>query len=355
MENSTYSPSKSFNFKYLNNLFFVIIVLCQSSYGQQYRNAKAYIVDFGKNELFVKEALMEYSASIVNADLEDRISDNLTRLYIKLEAINNNLIQNDHGVNGDLDLRNAFIKLNQETISLLKNKSLKLNDYKYQSTLDYPEIISNFSYKESGISNYYKEILSYENRKKEFGLKYKIQIRYFNKKNVFEYDAYQSFIYYRLNVLDEKLIELFKSNSIENVKKCMDYITQIGQESLLRTDAYKNDFIDTSLNDANIDFIHFIMDQKEKILPFYTNYMNALNNFNTIKQKNIENSSAISNEEYNVAVRNYNKAKNEFFDTLYAIQTTKQNLLLKWQVTNSNFLKHNVEFENLYEKFTKTN
>lgn len=354
MKNSTYSFFSKYNFKVTWPTFFLFTLLFQAASAQNYRNAEAYIEDFGKNELFVKEALMEYSASIVNADLEDRISDNLVRLYLKLEAINENLSKNDRGIYGDLDLKNAFIKLNQETIYLLKNKSLKLNDYKFQSALDYPEIMNNFNYKESGIKNYYREILNYENKKKEFGLKYKIQIRYFNKKNVFEYDAYQSFIYYRLNVLDEKFIELLKTTNSDAVTKCMDYITQIGQESLMRTESYKNDFIDSSLNDANIEFINFMMSQKEKIVPLFNNYITTSTNFYSIKQKSEENKNTISDEEYNTEVRKFNKVKNEFFDALLKVQIEKQNLLLKWQLTNSNFLKRNIEFENLYEKFTKT-
>jgi hypothetical protein len=354
MKNSTYFRISKNNFKVIWHVVFLFTLLFQTASAQNYRNAKAYIVDFGRNELFVKEALMEYSASIVKAELEGRVTDNLIRWYLKQEAINDNLSKNDRGIYGDLDLKNAFIKLNKETIYLLKNKSLKLNDYKFQSALDYPEIMSNFDYKESGIKNYYREILNYENKKKEFGLKYKIQIRYFNKKNVFEYDAYQSFIYYRLNVLDEKLTELLKTKNSDAVTKCMNYITQIGLESLMRTDSYKNDFIDSSLNDANIEFINFMMAQNEKIVPLYNNYITTSTNFYSIKQKSEENKSTISDEEYNAEVRKFNKAKNDFFDALLKVQTEKQNLLLKWQVTNSNFLKHNIEFENLYEKFTKT-
>ena len=42
----------------------------------------------------------------------------------------------------------------------------------------------------------------------------------------------------------------------------------------------------------------------------------------------------------------------KFFNTLYENQIAKIELLKHWYITNSNFLKNNIEFEDLYEKFT---
>ena len=83
-----------------------------------------------KNELFVKESLMEYSLAIMDASSDVRIETTLEKIYNKLENINLNLLKNDIGIGDnnskDTGLRDAFIKLNVKTITLLKNKSLKL-------------------------------------------------------------------------------------------------------------------------------------------------------------------------------------------------------------------------------------
>jgi hypothetical protein len=323
---------------------------------QEYRNARAYINDFGKNELFVKESLMEYSSAIIDASPDIRIENTLEKIYTKLEDMNINLLKNDVGIgeknNKDTELRDAFIKLNTKTITLLKNKSLKLNDYSIQSGLDYSEIYKNFSYKESEIAKYYMEILNYESIKKDFGLKYKILIRNYNKRNVFEYNAYQNLIFYKINVLDDKLIQLLKYKSIEDVNECINFITNIAQESLIKTDIYKDDFTDTSLNNINIEFIDFILKQNEKLKPLYQEYITITLDFQKIKSKFLETNTQIKIEDYNAEVRRYNNAKNLFFDELYRNQINKNEILKRWYYTNSLFLKNNIEFENLYEKFT---
>lgn len=324
----------------------------ENGYAQNYRNARAYINDFGKNELFVKESLMEYSTAIIDASPDNRIQSTLERLYTKLENINVNLLRNDIGFAGDTELRNAFMNLNSKTITLLKNKSLKLNDYNIQSALDYADIFRNFAYKELEITNYYGEILKYENQKREFGLKYNIVIRSFNKKNVFEYDAYQNLIFYKLNVLDDKLISFLKEKDTDAVQKCMDYLVEIGHESLLKTELYRDDFVDTSLNDANIEMINFMMDQKEIVLPLYELYVKTSNEFQEIKTRFNSNKSNITVEEYNAQVRRYNSVKNNFFDALYENQVKKRSLVNHWYMINSDFLRRNIEFENLYEKFS---
>ncbi len=333
---------------------FLFISGLQISYSQNYRNAKAYINDFGKNELFVKESLMEYSTSIIDASPEERIAHTMERIYTKLEDINSNLMKNDIGLFGDTDLRTAFLKLNSETVTLLKNKSLKLNDYEIQSALDYQEIFKNFSYKELQISNYYSEILAYENSKREFGLKYNVLIRAYNKKNVFEYNAYENLIFYKLNVLDDKLTDLLKGTDITKANECMNYIVSQGQDGFLKTSLYKNDFTDTSLNDANIEFINFMLKQKQEIIPLFEDYLKVTADFQKIKSKFVENNELVSVDEYNMEVKKFNKSKNTFFDTVYANQIKKKDLINRWYITNSDFLKHNIEFENLYERFANT-
>ena len=347
---------QSHNLKRLIKCIFCIVIVSifyiNKSYSQDYRNPKAYIKDFGKNELYVKESLMEYSTSIIDASPDTRIQVTLERIYKKLESLQVNLLTNDKGINGDTELRDDFLKLNSKTITLLKNKSLKLNDYQVQSALDYVDIFKNFAYKEMEIAEYYKAILEYENSKRDFGLKFNIIIRFFNKKNVFEYDAYQNLIFYKLNVLDDKLMELMKAKNIADVSRCMDYINQISKESLVKTELYKNDYTDTSLNDANIELISFYTKQNETLLPLYNDYIQTLENFQKKKTIFIESNDAIAIEEYNSEVRKYNKSKNAFFDALYEIQIKKRDMVNRWYITNSDFLRHNIEFENLYEKFT---
>ena len=331
---------------------FLFLLFCETSIAQEYRNAKAYINDFGKNELFMKESLMEYSTAIIDASPDSRVQNTLERIYTKLEDINVNLLKNDIGVSGDMDLRDSFIKLNNKTITQLKNKSLKLNDYSVQSGLDYSEIYKNFSYKESEITKYYSEIIAYETAKRDFGLKYKILIRSFNKRNVFEYDAYQNLIFYKLNVLDDKLIQLFKYRNTNDIQECINFITNVANESLIKTDIYKDDFADKSLNDINIEFINFMLVQNETLLPLYQQYVSVYEDFQKIKTKFLETNELIKVEDYNNEVKRYNDVKNKFFDSLYEIQFKKKELLKRWYVTNSDFLKRNIEFEDLYEKFT---
>ncbi|MBC7524357.1 MAG: hypothetical protein H7239_07970 [Flavobacterium sp.] len=350
------------NFKFYSTKTLVILTVIilsvlnvESSYSQNYRNAKAYINDFGKNELFVKESLMEYSTSIIDASPQERIEHTMERIYTKLEDINSNLMKNDIGLFGDTDLRTAFLKLNSKTVTLLKNKALKLNDYEIQSALNYPEIFKNFSYKELQISNYYSEILAYENAKREFGLKYNVLIRAYNKKNVFEYNAYENLIFYKLNVLDDKLTDLLKGSDISKVNECINYLVSKGQDGYLKTSLYKNDFTDTSLNDANIEFINFMLKQKQEIIPLYEDYLRATADLQKIKSKFVENNELVSVDEYNLEVKKFNKSKNTFFDTVYENQIKKKDLINRWYITNSDFLKHNIEFENLYERFANTN
>lgn len=321
---------------------------------QNYRNAKAYVTDFGKNELFVKESLMEYSKSIIDFTPNSRVNSTLERIYLKLESLNENLLRNDIGIDGDTGLRDAFIQLNQKTVALLKNKSLKLNDYTFQSGLPYAEIFKNYAYKEQEIAHYYAQILSYEQSKKEFGLKYNITIRHYNKRNVFEYNAYQNLVFYKINILDDKLIQLLKNRNIEQVSECIHYMNTISQELKAKTIAYKNDYEDQSLIEANLEFLQFISKQNEIIFPLYQEYVAVYDTFQNTKKNFLEQNDNSNVEVYNAEVVRFNRIKNTFFDTLYDLQVKKSDLVNRWYVTNSLFLKNNIEFEDLYDKFTTT-
>jgi hypothetical protein len=324
---------------------FIILFSYDSGYSQNYRTATAYINDFTKNEIFVKKSLLEYSLAIIEDSPDDRKQTTLERIFTKLEKINTILLRNDRGFEGDTDLRDAFIHLNNKTIALLKNNSLDLNDYDVQSALDYVDIFRNFAYKELEIAKYYEEIAKYEYKVAEFGLKYKIAITTIKKNNVFEYHAYHSLIFYKLNVLDDRLIALLKENDSAAVKKCMDYIVEVGRESLQQTELLRRNFADTSLNDANIEVIKFIMQQKDTVIPFYEQYLKTSSDFQAIKTKFNSNLSDISAEEYNVHVRHYNAIKNNYYKISDENRLKKIILLNKWQTTNSDFLRRNIDFE----------
>ncbi len=337
---------------FLVSLFVFVLINTTNGLAQNYRSPKAYFDDFEKNELFVRESFAEYSTTIIDNSPLDRVQSTLDRIYSKLGRINIILTRNDKGLLGDTSLRDAFIKVNSNTINLLKNKSLILNDYSVQSELGYSELFKNIAFKENEITRYYHDLVSYQNTKAEFGLKHNIILNNVTKKNVFEYNAYQNLIFYKLNVLDEKLIKLLKEKDIEKVKECINHMVTVGIESFSKTAKYKDDFKDQSLNNANIAFITYMINQKETLVPYYINYIIAFQDLQKVKIKYEKDPKSMSLEAYNLEVRKYNNNKNLFFDTLYAIQIKKRDIINAWSKTNATFLKNNIEFENLNEKYT---
>lgn len=330
--------------KYLIYGFFYLIVFLQSGEikSQNYRTPKAYMNDFEKNESYVKESLIEYSTSVIYNYKDSRTNSTLERIYKKLEAINTNLIKNDFGYLGDTSLRDAFLKMNNSTIAQLKNKSLRLNDIENQKTLDFPEIMKCFALRQQEIINYYSLILDYSNCKRIFSKKNKIETdRYFNNKNLFEYDAHQSLIFFKLNVLDAKLCDLLLTTDAVNVSKCLFYINQVCDESKLQTEKYKKYFIDHSLNNANIEYIAFILDQNEKLIPLYQDYIQLSKKLNILKD-NLNNNNEIEIVNYNEKVRLLNSSKNTFFENFNNIQIQKKELIDKWQKLKSAFFKKNL-------------
>lgn len=305
---------------------------------QNYRNAQAYIDDFEKNESYVNEYLIEYSSSIIYGYKDARTQATLERIYGKLEAINNNLIKNDIGFQDDISLRDSFLKMNTYTITLLKNSSLRLTDYDFQKTQDFSEIFDCFEKRKQDIINYYSLILDYNNCKRNFSKRNNLKnVRYFVKKNLFEYDAHQSLFFFKMNVLDAKLCDLLKTTDTKYVTKCVFYLNQICDEILIETEKYKKVHIDHSLNNANIELIQFFTMQNESLIPKYINYMQALKEFNIVKAN-----SDTSIELYNEKVRILNRTKNIFYDNFNEIQAEKKELIEKWYKIKSNFLKKNL-------------
>lgn len=326
-------------------IFFLTIGKSQA---QNYRSPKAYIDDFERNEHFLRESLIEYTAAVINISPDNRANSTLERIFKKLENVNTILLRNDKGVMGDVVLRDAFIRMNTRTIALLRNKVLILNDYAEQSALDYPQILKNFNYKEKELTAYYKGLIEYQNEKKEFAQKYNISIREEIKtKNAFESNAYQNLIFYKMNVLDDKLTAVLKGKDIEKAKEAFVYLQNIGKECLSKTESFKNDFKDNSLNNANVDYTNFLMKQQETLLTPYANYATAALALEKAKaDKNI------SDANYNAVVRDFNNSKNLFFDLQYKVQLRKKEMLDRWYITNSKWIKNNTEFEGLKEKLT---
>jgi len=309
---------------------------------QNYRTPEAYIEDFEKNESFVKESLIEYSSSIIYDYKDSRIQTTLETIYKKLETINTIIINNDHGYRGDVSLRDAFLKMNSRTIALLKDNSLRLNDYDCISSLSFPEIFSTFETRKQEIINYYSLILDYTTCKRNFSKRNNLKtVRYFNKKNLFEYDAHQSLMFFKLNVLDAKLCELLWTNDYKNVSKCVFYLNQVCEESLDETEKYKKVYIDQSLNNANIEFAIFLKEQNETLIPLYKDYTQALSDFKNLKD-DLNTNKNVSIENYNDKVRYLNATKNAFIDTFVTIQNQKKEYLEKWYKIKRNFLKNNL-------------
>jgi len=317
---------------------------------QDYRFINAYMDDFGKNEMFVKKSLMDYSISIVETQLASRSRSTAGKIIEKLESINVNLRINNKGFENNTMLRDSFIKMNQKTIESLLNGSLILNDYEYQSTLTLEEIGINLSQKENDLANYFEAMKSYENSKKTFGTQYNINFKTPTGKNVIEYNAKQNMLFYKINVIDQKLTSVITARDKKGFADCLNRIGIMHQTTLVKTLQYNNHFTDNSLNVANIKYSNFIFDQKAKFANLFNEYVDEYNLLQTLKNSNTPQTNE-SNANYNKVVRSYNAKKNMFYEVYNSIQTAKKALYDSWFVTNSKFLKNNGEFENIHEKY----
>ena len=325
------------------SIFLLLFFLqATSSHAQRYRTAEAYISDFEKNESYVIQSLTEYSSAIINDEKASRVQATLEDIYNRLGNINTIITKNGKGYLGDVSLRDAFLKMNRRTIMLLKNNTLKVTGYETEKNLSYPEIFSVFETRKSEIINYYSAIVDYTNAKRRFSKRNNLtQGRYFSKRNIFEYDAHQSLMFFKINVLDAKLCDLLSTTDDKNVIQCVSYLNQVCRESLILTDEYKNVNIDQSLNNANNDLITFLLAQNETLLPLYADYIQTLSDFNNTKealQKN-ENDNI---EKYNEKVRQLDMTKNKFTDSFAAIQNQKKELIDNWLKIKQNYLKKNL-------------
>ena len=335
--------------------FFLLVGLLPAiSYSQNYRTIEAYMDDFAKNELFVKKSLMDYSVSIVESQLYSRTKVTAIRIIEKLESINITLKTNNKGFEGNTLLRDSFIKLNQRTIECLKNGSLVLNDYDYQSALSLTEIGENLATKERHLIAYYQELKKYEQDKRSFAMCYKLHLKNNKSKNILEYNAYQNILFYKMNVIDEKLTYVINAKDKKGFSDCLNMIMFTHEEIMLKTSEYKSEYKDTSLNDANIEYANYIAGQRGKLSELFNAYIDEYHALQTLKNsKKPETSESIV--AYNNTVKSYNTKKNLFYVVFNNIQITKDKMYDSWLTTNSAFLKNNSQFDSLYHKYATNN
>ena len=348
MKNSTITNSQK-NILNVVICFILFIGLPTSSYSQQYRTIEAYMDDFAKNELFVKKSFMDYSVTIVESQLYSRTKVTATRIIEKLENLNNNLKNNNKGYEGNTLLRDSFLSMNQRTIDCLKNGSLILNDYDYQSTLSLPEITKNLNQKESQLIAYYQEVKNYENTKKMFASSFKMHFNAASGKNILKYNACQNILFYKMNVIDEKLTSVITAKDKKGFSECMDIIALMHNEILTKTNAYRNEYKDNSLNDANVEYANFIAGQKEKLSVLFNAYVDQYNTLQSLKNAKPETTEALT--AYNNAVTAFNAKKNSFYTVYNSIQSSKDKMYNSWLATNSTFLKNNGQFDSIYERY----
>ena len=333
--------------QYLRKSIFFLVLFFQISNGfsQDYRNASAYINDFGRNETNVNSALMEYSKSIAFVDPEKRLQRSLDELILKFEKLNSILNIHDKGYKNDESLKNSLIDLNISVIEYLKNEDNDMNDYKEQSLLSLAEIENNFRKKDVAIELLYSKFRKYENTKRQFGIKYNIPIKNDPGFNIYEYNTNQNLIFYKINVLDEKLLVLIDNKDVIQIKECAHLIVSTCNQSLQKTAIYKDYFSDRTLNDANIAFSEFFLNQDEVLIPVAVNFLTFSEQFQKTKCLFEENNGIMTIEEYNTEVRKYNDLKNKFNYALFSVNVNKNPLIDSWLKINSDFLKNNINFD----------
>jgi hypothetical protein len=336
----------------LSQICFILFVgfFPTAIHSQNYRTIDAYLEDFGKNEMFVKKALMDYTVTIVESQLDSRSKVTANRIIEKIENINTLLRKNDKGFEGNTMLRDSFIKMNEKTVQSLKNGSLILNDYDYQSNLPLMEIAENLNRKENEMMNYYDELENYENDKKFFGTCYRFRFKNPVGKNILEYNAQQNIMFYKLNVMDEKLTKVIKAMDKKGFADCMNMIAVMHQEIMLKTAQYNNYFKDNSLNQANIQYATFISNQQAQLGSLFNDYVTEYEALQALKNSNAP-ETAESVAAYNETVRSYNAKKNMFYSVYNKIQDTKKTMYDNWYLVNADFLKRNGEFDNIHTKF----
>ncbi len=331
--------------------FFLLAGLVPSVvHPQNYRNIDAYLEDFRKNEMFIKKSLIDYTITIVESQMDSRSRVTAARIIEKIENINTILKNTDRGYKGNTELRDSFIKMNEKTLESLKNGSLILNDYDYQSSLTLSEIKENLTEKEKLFLSYYEELKNYEQSKKYFGKSHRVVFKKKQRKNILEYNARQNLLFYKINVIDEKLTKVITAVDKKGFTDCMTMIGVMHQDIMVRTAEYKNYFADNSLNEANIGYANFINSQNVQLQILFNDYATAYEELRLLKNSTAPETTEIV-AAYNQTVRDYNAKKNLFYALFNQLQATKQTMYDKWFVINASFLKKNGEFDNIHERY----
>ncbi len=331
-------------------ILFPVLVSAQGFKTAGYRNIKAYTDDFAKNEMYIKKSLIEYSQSIIENQLESRADATSTRIVEKLKNINNILEKNDIGFQKNTELRDSFMRMNAKTIDCMTNGSLILNDYEAQTAYDVCTIEKNIGQKEANLLDYFRELKNYEDTKVSFGSKYNLTAENVVCDNLFEYNGYQNILFYKMNVIDQKMIASVNKVNINDFRDCIVASDKLYLEVMEKTNTYKDVYKDNSLNEATIAFANFLKNQNLQIAELFNNFADEYVAFQAIK--NQETYTPESIEQYNNAVRIYNYKKNRVFDTLASIQRQKKQLYNNWYKTNRTFLKYNSKFEDIHNSIT---
>lgn len=353
MKNSTITTSTKRNIARLMYTTLFVTLISTSIHSQDYRYITAYMDDFGKNEMFINKSLMDYSVSIVEKQMASRSKATAGKIIEKLESININLRTNNKGFENNTSLRDSFIRMNQKTIESLLNGSLILNDYDYQSTLSLAQIDENFTRKEKDQNSYYQELRNYDKSKKAFGHQYNMSLKTNSGKNVLEYNAIQNMMFYKTNVIDQKLTNAITARDKKGFSDCLNSIDVLHEATMVRTTQFHDSFKDNTLNNANINYSNFIIGQKAKFATLFNEYADEYTALQALKNSNVQPTNESVNH-YNSVVRSYNAKKNAFYEVYNTIQSAKKVLYDGWFVSNSAFLKNNGEFDNIHDVYVVT-
>jgi hypothetical protein len=295
--------------------------------------------------------MIEYSKSIIQQSPENRKEITLDKLIDKLENINQILTTTDKGYKKDNSLKEALWNLNTKVIYFLRNDFLNLKDYQQQSLLSDSEIKVNFNQKENNIKQFFQELKKYDNHKKEFALKYNIVIKTTKQKNIFEYNANQNFIFYKLNILDGKLTKAIENKNVQEIIKANESLVTEAYQALKETSILETEFTDQTLNNSSKEFVYFLLKQSDESVQSTLAFLNFYNAFQKVKESTALSNDLSTIEQYNAQVREYNQLKNNFNTQQNQLQIKKEQLRKEWFDANSNFLINNIDFDNLNTSF----